>query len=170
MAGLRLRMQLGSFLFFHRDKEWFAACKRLHGFLDGYISKAYEQLEEEKRTGKPALHRDGRPRDDFLWSIAAKVQDPIELRTQLNGVWIPSNETTSILMSNTMFALARHPDVVTKLRKEILEYGDKPLTFSGLRSLPYLRYIINESESPWLKFRMLVENGGLPFQVTVFIP
>ncbi|MCJ1443965.1 MAG: hypothetical protein MMC23_004465 [Stictis urceolatum] len=145
MAGLRLRLQLSSFLFLHRDKEWFAACKRVHGFLEGYIDKAYQQLGEEQNTEKPALDVNGEPRSDFLWTIARHVPNKLELRTQLTGVWIPSNETTSILMSNTLFALARHPEVVAKLRKEVLEYGDKPLTFEGLRSLNYMRYVVNES-------------------------
>jgi cytochrome P450 monooxygenase len=144
MEGLRMRLQLSSFLFLHRDKEWLAACKRIHAFLDGYIHKAYAQLEAMQK-GKEALHPDGRARDDFLWTIAAQVPDPIELRTQLTGVWIPSNETTSILMSNTLWALARHPDVVRKLRKEIVQYGDQSLTFEGLRSLTYMRWVINES-------------------------
>jgi cytochrome P450 len=147
MEGLRLRLQLSSFLFLHRDKEWLAACKRIHSFLDAYIDKAYDQLRGMK-LGKPALYGDGRPRNDFLWTIAGQVPDRLELRTQLTGVWIPSNETTSILVSNTLFALARHPDVVIKLRKEILEYGDQPLTFTGLRSLTYLRWVINESKIP----------------------
>ena len=146
MAGLRLRLQLSSFLFLHRDKEWFAACKRVHGFLEGYIDKAYQQLGEEQNTEKPALDVNGEPRSDFLWTIARHVPNKLELRTQLTGVWIPSNETTSILMSNTLFALARHPEVVAKLRKEVLEYGDKPLTFEGLRSLNYMRYVVNESK------------------------
>lgn len=144
-AGLRVRLQLSSFLFLHRDKEWFAACKRIHGFLDGYINKAYAQLEEEK-LGKPAVYADGEPRSDFLWTLARQVPDKLECRTQLTAVWIPSNETTSILMSNTLYALARHPKVVAKLRREILEYGDKPLTFEGLRSLNYLRWTVNESK------------------------
>jgi cytochrome P450 monooxygenase len=145
MAGLRLRLQLSSFLFLHRDKDWFAACKRIHGFLDNYIDKAYEQLEEERR-GKPARYSDGRLREDFLWTIARQIPDRKELRTQLTGVWIPSNETTSILTSNTIFALARNPAVVHRLREEIIGYGNRPLTFEGLRSLKYLRWVINESK------------------------
>jgi cytochrome P450 monooxygenase len=145
MAGLRVRLQLSSFLFLHHDPEWLAACKRIHAFLDKHIEKAYKQLEDEKH-GKLAAYKNGLARDDFLWTIARQVSDKLELRTQLNGVWIPSNETTSILMSNTLFALARHPNVVQKLRKEVLDYGDKPLTFEGLRSLNYLRWTINESE------------------------
>ena len=146
MAGLRLRLQLSSFLFLHRDKEWFAACKRIHGFLDGYIDKAYQQLGEEQNTGKPATNAEGELRSDFLWTIARHVPEKLELRTQLTGVWIPSNETTSILMSNTLFALARHPEVVKKLREEVVAYGDKPLTFESLRSLNYLRWVENESK------------------------
>jgi len=145
MKGLRIRLQLSSFLFLHRDKEWFAACKRIHGFLDTYIDKAYRDLEDEKK-GIIARHKDGQPRDDFLWTIARKIPDKLELRTQLTGVWIPSNETTSILMSNTLFALARHPEVVEKLRREIIAFGDKPLTFEALRSLVYLRWTVNESK------------------------
>ena len=145
MKGLRIRLQLSSFLFLHRDKEWFAACKRIHGFLDAYIDKAYTDLANEKK-GIPAKHKDGKPRDDFLWTIARKVPDKLELRTELTGVWIPSNETTSILMSNTLFALARNPRVVEKLRREIVDFGDKHLTFESLRSLEYLRWTVNESE------------------------
>lgn len=145
-AGLRVRLQLSSFLFLHRDKEWFAACKAIHGFLDGYIDKAYQQLAEERAGGKKATYEDGKPRDDFLWTIAKRIPDKLECRNQLTAVWIPSNETTSILMSNTIYALARHPNVVEKIRKEVLDYGDKPLTFEGLRSLQYLRWTINESK------------------------
>ncbi|KAL3477707.1 putative cytochrome P450 [Aspergillus californicus] len=145
MRGLRLRLQLSSFVFLHRDSAWIAACKRIHVFLDSYIDDAYAQLKAEKEEGKPALQANGKPRDDFLWTIARHVPDKQELRTQLTGVWIPSNETTSILMSNTLFALARNPRVVEKLRKEILAYGDGPLTFEGLRSLNYLRWTVNET-------------------------
>ncbi|TVY82883.1 Cytochrome P450 monooxygenase lepH [Lachnellula suecica] len=144
-AGLRVRLQLSSFLFLHRDKKWFAACKRIHEFLDGYINKAYQDLEDEKNSGKAAVYASGKPRDDFLWTIVKRISDKLECRNELTAVWIPSNETTSIFMSNTIYALARYPEIVAKIRKEVLDYGDKPLTFEGLRSMEYLRWTINES-------------------------
>ena len=131
MRRLCLRLQLSSFVFLHRDKEWFAACKRIYGFLDGHIEEAYRQLDLGKESGKPTVYVDREPRDDFLWTVARHIPNKLELRTQLTGVWIPSNKTTWILISNTIFALARHPDVVEKLRKEIVDYGDKPLTFEA---------------------------------------
>ncbi|KAI2601732.1 cytochrome P450 [Hypoxylon sp. NC1633] len=122
MKGLTVRLLLGSLLFLHRDKRWLAACGRIHDFLDGYIQKAYEDLEQERRNGTKATYADGRLRDDFLWTLASQIPDALELRTQLTGVWIPSNQTTSILVSNALFALARHPEVVRRLRQEVLKY------------------------------------------------
>ncbi|KAI8632915.1 cytochrome P450 [Xylariaceae sp. FL1651] len=145
MKGLRFRLQLGSFLFLHRDKSWLAACRRIHQFLDGYIDKAYRDYDREQRLGVTATYANGKPRDDFLWTLVSKIPDKLELRTQLMGVWIPSNETTSILTSNVLFAMARYPRVVEKLRAQILAYGDKPISFEGLRSINYLRWIINET-------------------------
>lgn len=145
-AGLRVRLQLSSFLFLHRDRDWLAACSRIHEWLDGYIGKAYTQLLDQELSGQPATYHDGRPRDDFLWTIAQQVPDKLELRTQLISVWIPSNETTSILLSNTLWALARHPEVTEKIRQEVRECGAQPLTFESLRSLTYLRWTINESK------------------------
>jgi cytochrome P450 monooxygenase len=157
MEGLRLRLQLSAFLFLHRDREWLAACKRIHDFLDAYTDKAVEQLHHTK-LGKPARSPDGRPRNDFLWTIAGKVPDRLELRTQLTGVWIPSNETTSIFLSSTLYTLARDPEIVNRLRKEMLRYGDQPLTFTGLRSLTYLRWILNESKTSALIWLGSVED------------
>ncbi|KAI1173282.1 cytochrome P450 [Nemania sp. FL0916] len=145
MKGLRDRLQLGSLLFLHRDSSWLAACKRIHQFLDEYIDKAYRDYDKQQRFGRTATYADGKPRDDFLWTLVTKIPDRLELRTQLIGVWIPSNETTSILTSNVLFALARHPRVVEKLRAQILAYSDTPISFESLRSISYLKWIINET-------------------------
>ncbi|KAK8024540.1 n-alkane-inducible cytochrome P450 [Apiospora rasikravindrae] len=165
-AGLRLRLQLSSFMFLHRDQKWHAACKRIHNWLDGYIDKAYLQLAEETAEGKPATYPNGKPRDDFLWTIARQMPDKLELRTQLTAVWIPSNETTSILLSNTLWALARHPDVTERIREEIRRCNDQPLTFEVLRSLTYLRWTINESHRLYpislQTVRACIEDTALP--------
>lgn len=133
-------------MFLHRDKAWFAAVDRIHEFLYEYIDKAMKQYHDAKAQHQQAGDKFDGERNDFLWTLMGQVHDRLEIRTQLIGVWFPSNETTSILMSNVVFALARNPQVVQRLRQDIVAYGDKPLTFEGLRSIAYLRYIINESE------------------------
>ena len=150
LAGFRVRLQLSSFVFLHRDSKWLAACNRIQTFFDQHIDKAYAQLDE-KRKGGLTSDSDRGPRKDLLWTLAHQIPNKDELRAHLTGVWIPSNETTSILISNTIFALARHPEVTQKLRKEIVNYGDRLVTFEGLRSLQYLKWVINESRLQHLR-------------------
>ena len=46
-----------------------------------------------------------------------------------------------------MYELARHPEVVEKLRAEILERvgPHEPLTYTDLKEMKYLQNILNES-------------------------
>ncbi|KAL2071164.1 hypothetical protein VTL71DRAFT_12399 [Oculimacula yallundae] len=140
MEGLRIRLQMTKFVFLHRDEKWFAAVKRVHVFLDRYIDQVFEDLRKFKKGGSIDEQR-----SDFLWTIAPHVPEKEALRSQLLGVFFPSNETTSILISNVIFALGRHPRVMEKLRAEIMSYGDAKLTWEQLRSMTYLRYVINET-------------------------
>lgn len=144
MRGIRLRLQMNRFLFLYRNRGWFDAVYRVHAFLDKHIDRAFEQLQAEKNGESAKLN--GEERSDFLWTIAPHVPDKTALRSQLIGVFFPSNETTSILISNVIYALARHPHVVEKLRSEILSCSDAPLTWESLRSMVYLRWVVNESK------------------------
>ena len=147
LAGVRIRLQMTKLLFLHRDKAWFDAVKRVHAFLDKHIDKVFEDLQAEKASGEKAKHSNGQERSDLLYMIAPHgPSDREALRSQILNVFFSSNETTSILISNVFYALARHPHVYEKLRNEILSYGDDPLTWDQLRSMAYLRYVVNESE------------------------
>lgn len=147
MEGLRVRVQMTKMLFLHRDKAWFAAVKRTRDFMDKHIDKVLADLEMEKATGKKALDIHGRERTDLLYTMAPNApSDREDFRSQILNVFFSSNETTSILISNVFYALARHPHVYSKLREEILAYGNGPLTWEQLRSMVYLRYVVNESE------------------------
>ncbi|KAK4240413.1 cytochrome P450 [Achaetomium macrosporum] len=139
--GLRLRLQLGRLVRFHHDPKWLAKVELVHRFLDAHIDKTLAEVAKCKESGLPS------DRTDLLWVMANQLPDKLPLRSQLIGVWVPSNDTTSVLISNAIYALARHPHVVKKLRDEILEHAPpgKPITWEQLRSLRYLRYVINET-------------------------
>lgn len=68
------------------------------------------------------------------------------IRDQVLGVFFPARDTTAIAVGNNFFHPARDPRVWTKLRAEVLAI-DQPLTFEYLKSLKYLRYVINEGMS-----------------------
>lgn len=147
MEGLRVRVMMTKMLFLHRNKEWFAAVKRTRDFMDKHIDKVFADLEAEKKTGKKALDAQGRERTDLLYTMAPHgPRDREDFRSQILNVFFSSNETTSILLSNVFFALARHPRVYAKLRQEVLTHGDCPITWEQLRSMAYLRYVLNESK------------------------
>jgi cytochrome P450 monooxygenase len=147
MGGLRIRLQMTKLLFLHRDKAWFDAVKRVHAFLDKHIDKVLTDLQAEQASGEKATYINGEERSDLLYTIAPHgPTDREALRSHILNVFFSSNETTSILISNVFYALARHPHVYEKLRKECLSYGDGPLTWDQMRSMTYLRYVLNESE------------------------
>ena len=151
MRGVRLRLQMNKFLFLYRDKTWFDAVALVHRFVDGHIDKTLKQLRNSK-TAKSSAKTTGEERNDLLWVMAKQLQDPKALRSQILAVFVPSNDTTSILISNAFYALARHPEVWDKLRKEVESLGHTTLNFESLRSLKYLNWVLNESEFPLARY------------------
>ena len=137
LRGVRLRLQLNRFMFLYRNKKWFDAVARVHKYLDAHIHNALEEQAKGKARSE---------RNDLLWDIAWNIKDPIAIRSQLIAVFIPSNDTTSIFISNIFYVLARHPEVWNKLRKEVEDLGSEPLTFERIRGLRYMNWVQNESK------------------------
>ncbi|KAH8799175.1 cytochrome P450 monooxygenase [Xylogone sp. PMI_703] len=141
LNGLRVRLQMGQFLFLHRDKEWEKAITLFRRYMKNHIDRTLAQVEQYKKTGKQPVPE----RTDLMWEVAQQVQEPELLHAQISGVWFPSTDTTSIFISNVFYALARNPSVYAKLREEVLLYGDVPLTFELLRKMKYLNWVLNET-------------------------
>lgn len=98
--------------------------------------------------------------------MAKQIRDPIALRYHILGVFNPARESTSVAVGNSIFQLARHPDIWAKLRRKSLELGDTPLTFEKLKSLLEFRYVVQETirvVGPAARvWRMAVRNTILP--------
>jgi cytochrome P450 monooxygenase len=141
-SGLRLRLQMGRFLFLYHDREWEEAIALFRRYMRGHIDRALAQVKEYKKTGKEPVPE----RTDLIWDVAQQIQDPELLHAQITGVWFPSIDTTSILISNVFYALARNPSVYAKLREEVLSCENAPLTFELLRGMRYLNWVLNESK------------------------
>jgi cytochrome P450 len=129
-------------LFFF-DKKYKTAYEKLHSYVDIHVQRALDATspgtlqkidDEGKHTRYILLHE-----------MAKQVRDPIELRFQILHVFIAARATSSILMANVIFNLARNPEVWTELRKQSLALGDQPLTFELLKSLTFFRHVIHET-------------------------
>jgi cytochrome P450 len=77
----------------------------------------------------------------FLHALAQFTRDPQVLRDQLSAILIAGRDTTAAAMSWTFFQFARHPEVVKKLRQEILDTcgTDQTPSYENLKNMKYLQ-------------------------------
>lgn len=164
LKGLEIRIVLGRLRVLLPQREWKFSCRITHRYLDHYINKAvllhnHQQDEsppkvkaEHSKTSSSAANEDigakQRPRS-LLQGLMEQTDDKIEIRNQIIQAMMAAQDTTSVLLSNTIFLLSRHPDVWTRLRNEILSPDATiPLTLSVLNSLSFLRNILHECNYP----------------------
>ncbi|KAF2686195.1 cytochrome P450 monooxygenase [Lentithecium fluviatile CBS 122367] len=138
MRGLRARLQMAKLMFLHYDPVWLRNVQTVKDFIDANVKSTLAERSKCIASGNKSS------RTDLLWDMVRQVQDPEVLRGQILAVFVPSNDTTSILISNAFYALSRHPEVYSKLRKKVLALGDQELNFEKLRSISYLAWVLNE--------------------------
>ncbi len=73
-----------------------------------------------------------------------------QIRDEVITIFSAGHETTSNLLTWTIYLLAKHPTVLSTLRREIDQtFNGKPLEFDDLAKLGYTKAVLNES----LRFR-----------------
>ncbi|KAE8332250.1 cytochrome P450 [Aspergillus sergii] len=80
-------------------------------------------------------------------AISQDIPDSALLHDQIIGILAASHDTTSSLLSSTLYFLARNQRAFYCLRQEILDNlgPGKPMTFQRLKDLPYLQATLNET-------------------------
>ena len=124
------------------NKEWRESYKTVHRFVDEQCERALAEFAAEK-TDQDAQPQ--RKRYVMLDEMAKQIRDPIALRYQILAVFIPARDTSSILVGNALFELARHPNLWAELRQTSLSLSEAPLTFEKLKSLKDFRNIVLET-------------------------
>ncbi|KAK2057795.1 cytochrome P450 [Colletotrichum caudatum] len=83
----------------------------------------------------------------FLHELASFTRDRTVLRDQIVAVLLAGRDTTASSLSWTLYELGRHPEVVTKLRAEIIEHVglDRAPTYTDLKNMKYLQNVMNET-------------------------
>ena len=126
-------------------------CKTVHRFIDEFVKIALDKRNNKVDVEK--VTSDAKPRYVFLDALAAQTQDPIELRSQLLNILLAGRDTTAGLLGWTMWEMARHPEMWTKLRAAVIadfgEYNEtlagEAISFAKLKGCSYLQHVINES-------------------------
>ncbi|KAL2104658.1 hypothetical protein VUR80DRAFT_9939 [Thermomyces stellatus] len=146
--------------------QWHPGWTRGQGLRDVTIHLVRNRL----RMDQEAIRRGEKPLDDlFTTMLFDRNGEPLglelgELVSEAANMFNAAGENTEIAITNAIWLLSKHPDVVTKLRRELDGVFDYKTTavprYDAVKDLPYLRACIDES----LRLRPSIE-GGLPRRI-----
>ncbi|POS74692.1 cytochrome P450 CYP4/CYP19/CYP26 subfamilies [Diaporthe helianthi] len=142
------RGRLGQFYWLLNDRTFRDACRRCHRFVDEAVAKALRPGGGgDQDRGKEEL----RSNYSFIDALAEQTQDKTVLRDQCFNVLLAGRDTTGCCLSWSMRLLARHPQVLRRLRDEVatvcgLGPGSPPPARDDLKPLrmPYLSLVVKE--------------------------
>ena len=114
----------------------------MDAFVDKYVAKTLKLSPDELASNSKSEHG-----YTFLHEVAGFTRDPKVIRDQIVAILLAGRDTTAGTLSFTLYHLAKRPDVVAKLRAEILETvgRDRKPTYEHLKNMAYLKSILNET-------------------------
>ena len=110
-------------------------------FVEKLITQAVSRRDESTEETNTTLKR-----ITFLDQLTTETTDKVRIRSELLNLLLAGRDSTAALMSNVFFELSRRPEIQDRLRQEVATHvGNELPTFEGIKSMKYLRAILNES-------------------------
>lgn len=142
-GGLAFRIRIGPLNKFHRSSEFIGAVQRSRAYVDQFVQKAI-RLHQSPHHDE---FKDTNQHYGFLNELSKWTLDATELTDQLLNILLAGRDTTASLLSMVFFTLARRNDVWKNLKAEVdLLDGRRP-SFTDLKDMTYLTWVLNESKS-----------------------
>ncbi|KAF8306199.1 cytochrome P450 [Clavulina sp. PMI_390] len=122
----------------------------LEPIVDKALHRRTQLLKErnEKRQAGSTSEKEGIEEGmTLLDHLVLETDDRNIIRDSLMNMLIAGRDTTACLLTFATYALSQHPEVLAKLREEILSVispTDVP-TYDSIRDLKYLRAVLNET-------------------------
>ncbi|KAJ8127797.1 hypothetical protein O1611_g5836 [Lasiodiplodia mahajangana] len=114
------------------QKKYNDARAAAHGYLDYYI--------------RDALEDDGKQRDkSLIQGLSAQTEDLNFIRSQVIQAMMAAQDTTSELLTNALFVLARHPQYWQQLREEFAGKNGEELSAHNLLQSRLTMNILHET-------------------------
>ena len=111
------------------------------------LDRIVRDLMEDRRSG-PSMERG----DVLSMLMQARDEetnegmDDDQLRDEVMTMFLAGHETTAMALTWTLYLLATHPDVESRLRAEVrTALGDRPVTIADFPRLSYLHCVLKES-------------------------
>lgn len=112
----------------------------LNDFVNDFVDRALGMTPDE-------LEAVGGKDYTFLQELARVTRDREVIRDQIVNVILAGRDTTAGTLAWSIYELSKSPQTASRLRAEILKTmgPDRPPTPEDLKSMPYLRSIIDET-------------------------
>lgn len=117
--------------------------RTIRKWLDPLVSSALEDKKAARRMGVINALQE----KTLLQHLVDSTDDLALIRDQLLSMLLASRDSTAVLITYTCYFLALHPDVLQRLRAEIIEHCGPHGSpdYDTLLQLRYLRAVINET-------------------------
>ncbi|QRV88400.1 cytochrome P450 family protein [Ceratobasidium sp. AG-Ba] len=117
--------------------------------IEAYVKPILrEKLDEKKKKGTVAkIDKSEDGGDTLLDHLVQYTDDEKIIQDETINILVAGRDTTAATLTFAVYLLAMHPDVMSKLRAEILAHvgsADYP-TPDDFRDMKYLRAVINET-------------------------
>ncbi|TFL02950.1 cytochrome P450 [Pterulicium gracile] len=114
--------------------------------IDGFIEPILRDAVRKKQTGEK-VEKGGEAETTLLDYLVTKTEDHTTLRDETFNLLVAARDTTSSLLTFVVYMLAEHPDVLRRLREEILDQvGPTNMpTYDDVRVMKFLRAVLNET-------------------------
>ncbi|TVY49941.1 Cytochrome P450 monooxygenase [Lachnellula occidentalis] len=159
MIGMGLSFMIGPFQLLIPKALKATAWQKAHTFIDACIDVALHDKNQARGKDFPDNQMESDSRShSLLEGLAKQTDDRIAIRNQILQGMMAAQDTTSVLISNTMFLLSRNPATYERLRKEALSIDldvSLPL-FDNLKELKFLSNVLKESLRMYPIFPVLV--------------
>jgi cytochrome P450 len=145
VLGTGLRIMLGRFRNLAPKAAYIDVCRRAHEYIEYYIGQALADSSLEEKSVN--THAPYQRQCSLVQNLATQTDDMKFIRSQILQGMMAAQETISVLVSNTMFLMARHPSEWTQLRAEVLSGGEDLFNFHELSTFKPLQNILSEGMS-----------------------
>jgi cytochrome P450 len=134
-----LRVTLGRLAGFAPTGAHHAACARIYEYLDFCVDKALDT-----RDGVLKSERITQKQSSMIEGLAAQTDDKPYMRSQILQGMMASQDTTAVLISNTIFLLSRHLQIWDELQLQISQLADRIYSFNELSDFTFPQNILKE--------------------------
>lgn len=135
-----LRIILGRLWIF---TAWDTTFQKLSSNVRAIVMKYIDEaIQRQRQDGKS----NNSNRYIIVDELVKQLDDREEICNHLMNIFLPVRDAAATGLSGCLFHLARNPSAWDRLRNEVLAI-EGPVTRDILRSMPYMRAVLNESKS-----------------------